>query len=255
MVRVEHVMGTVVSLDLRDDGVPTNVIDATLAWFHEVDDRFSTYKEESEVSRISSGDIDVAAASADLVDVLNICDRVKAESRGCFDAWRPRDGRNQLDPSAVVKGWSVDRAASMLMQGGAHDFCLNAGGDVVARGHPEPGRNWRVGIRHPVHADKVVAVVTATECAVATSGTYERGPHIVDPRSTNPPEEFQSMTVVGPRLAFADAYSTAAFVMGMEAMDWFASLPGYEAYAVTKDGQTLHTPGFIGAVGQAQSER
>jgi FAD:protein FMN transferase len=244
MVRTERVMGTVVGLDLRDDGVDPDAVDSVFAWFHEVDARFSTYKEESEVNCISNGTLALADASLDMAEVLKICELVKRASGGSFDAWRAKDGQRFLDPSAVVKGWSVDRAAQMLVDANANNFCINAGGDVSANGCPEPGRAWRVGIRHPQDAEKVVAVVSVTDSAVATSGAYERGNHIVDPRTKEAPGEVSSMTVVGSRLALADAYSTAAFVMGADGVDWVANLPGYEAYAVTADGHTLRTPGF-----------
>ena len=62
----------------------------------------------------------------------------------------------------------------ILEQAGARNLCVNAGGDVLARGEPEPGRAWRVGIRHPEVAGKVAAVLAVRDLAVATSGLYER---------------------------------------------------------------------------------
>lgn len=241
MVRVEHVMGTVVSLDLRDAGIEADVVDAVFAWFHEVDRRFSTYRDDSEVNRVKSGTRDVVECSHELRDVLTLCDRVEVESGGAFDAWGLGAG---LDPSAVVKGWSVDHAVAILEDAGARNFSVSAGGDVVARGVPLPGRTWRVGIRHPDEADKVAVVIAASNCAVATSGAYERGHHIIDPRTTRPATGLLSMTVVGPTLALADAYSTAAYVMGGEGVAWILTRPGYDAYAITADHRAVYTPGF-----------
>jgi thiamine biosynthesis lipoprotein len=241
MVRVEHVMGTVVSLDLRDAGIRADVVDAVFLWFHEVDRRFSTYKDDSEVSQVRGGTQSIVDCSKDLHEVLALCDKVHQESVGAFDAWGLGSG---LDPSAVVKGWSVDRAAAILHGAGARNFCLNAGGDIVARGVPEPGRIWRVGIRHPDEADKVAVVINATDCAVATSGAYERGLHIIDPRTGRPASGLLSMTVVGPTLALADAYSTAAYVMGREGVAWILERPGYDAYVITADQRGVYTPGF-----------
>jgi FAD:protein FMN transferase len=241
MVRVEHVMGTVVSLDLRDVGIAADVVDAVFLWFHEVDRQFSTYRDDSEVNQVNRGTRNVVECSTDLHDVLALCKQVHLDSSGAFDAWSLGAG---LDPSAVVKGWSVDRAAAILQDAGARNFSLNAGGDVVMRGVPEPGRNWRVGIRHPDEPDKVAVVIDVADCAVATSGAYERGHHIIDPRTGRPPTALLSMTVVGPTLALADAYSTAAYVMGREGVAWIFERPGYDAYAITASQRAVYTPGF-----------
>ena len=241
MVRVEHVMGTVISLDLRDVTIAADVVDAVFAWFDEVDRRFSTYRDDSEVNQVNRGARAVVECSHEMRDVLTLCDRVEVESAGAFDAWGLGGG---LDPSAVVKGWSVDHAVEILEGAGARNFSLGAGGDVVTRGVPAPGRAWRVGIRHPDEADKVAVVITATDCAVATSGAYERGHHIIDPRTGRPAMALLSMTVVGPTLALADAYSTAAYVMGGDGVAWVLERPGYDAYAITAGHRAVYTPGF-----------
>jgi thiamine biosynthesis lipoprotein len=241
MVRVEHVMGTVISLDLRDHEIPAGAVDAAFLWFHEVDGRFSTYKNDSEVNQVNRGEVRTADCSNDMREVLGLCDTIHEESAGAFDVRAASAG---LDPSAVVKGWSVDRATALLELAGARNFCLNAGGDVVTRGEPSSGRAWRVGIRHPDEADKVAVVITATNCAVATSGAYERGHHIIDPRTGRPASGVVSMTVVGPTLARADAYSTAAYVMGRAGVAWVLEHSGYDAYAITSDQRAVFTPGF-----------
>ncbi|MBJ7594736.1 MAG: FAD:protein FMN transferase, partial [Candidatus Dormibacteraeota bacterium] len=143
MVRVEHVMGTVVSLHLRDPGIADAAVDGVFGWFHEVDARFSTYREDSEVSRLGRGALGVGESSDDVREVLALCDDVHRESEGIFEVWGRRHGP-PFDPSALVKGWSVDRAAAMLEGAGARNFYLNAGGDVVGRGGAQPGRGWRV---------------------------------------------------------------------------------------------------------------
>jgi FAD:protein FMN transferase len=138
----------------------------------------------------------------------------------------------------------VERAAALLQAAGARNFFIGAGGDVATRGRPAPGRRWRVGIRHPEIADRVAAVLAVTDLAVATSGAYERGAHIIDPRTGRPPAELLSMTVVGASLTYADAFATAAFVMGEEGARWVGGLEGYQALAITADHRTLWTPGL-----------
>ncbi|TML30863.1 MAG: FAD:protein FMN transferase [Actinobacteria bacterium] len=153
--------------------------DATFAWLHEVDARFSTYRPDSEVNRLDRGEIDPGAYSCDLRQVL---------AAGA-DLWRATDGyfdvyaTGRLDPSGYVKGWSVQVASDRLAAAGSVNHCLNAGGDVSMRGRPSPGQEWRIGIRHPWEADRLCWVLTGTDLAMATSGTYERGYHAVDGRA------------------------------------------------------------------------
>jgi thiamine biosynthesis lipoprotein len=252
--RVEAVMGTAVSLDLRDPEVPGYAVDAVFDHLREVDARFSTYRLDSEVSRLARGELEPSAAGPDVRHVLAVCEQLRRDSGGAFDAGRAgRDGR--LDPSGYVKGWAVEEAAWRLDDVGAHDYLINAGGDVVARGEAAPGQGWRVGIRHPDRPDKVAAVLAIGDGAVATSGTYERGDHIVDPRTGRPVRGLRSLTVVGPRLGFVDAYATAAFVMGMAGLRWVATHPGHEALAITDDDRVVWTEGlaryFVSGTGAA----
>ena len=152
------------------------------------------------------------------------------------------DGR--LDPSGFVKGWAVEAAAGILDAAGARNYCLNAGGDVIARGEPEPGSPWRIGIRHPEIPDRVATILEARDLAVATSGGYERGDHIGDPHTGRPALGLLSVTVVGPHLAEADAYATAAFAMGEAGLSWIATLPGYAGCMITAGRRLVWTEDF-----------
>lgn len=239
--RVAPVMGTVISIDVRDPGIPESVVDAMLARLEEIEDRFSTYRPGSEISRIARGELAEAHASAEVRFVLGMCDDLHRTTDGWFDARGHRaDGR--LDPSGIVKGWAVEEAALLLDEAGARNYSCNCGGDVIARGEPEPGRPWRVGIRHPDRADAVARVLAVRDLAVATSGTYERGEHIRDPRTGAAPTGLLSVTVVGPSLTWADVYATTAFAMGVAGPAWVATHPGYGALAITADERLVWTP-------------
>lgn len=240
-VHVENVMGTVVSFDLRGGEPPAGAIERAVAWLHEVDARFSPYRPDSEVSRLADGTLAERDAHPDVRAVLAMCEALRVDSDGAFDArgWSS-DGR--LDPSGLVKGWAVQRAADELDAAGVRDFAIGAGGDIVARGEPEVGRSWRVGIRHPREMDRVAAVLAVTDLAVATSATYERGAHIRDPRSASASADLQNLTVVGPSLTWADAYATTAFVLGLDGLAWVADHTGYGALAITNDDRVIWTP-------------
>ena len=105
-------------------------------------------------------------------------------------------------------------------------------------------RIWRIGIQHPRQRDAIAAVVAGTDLAVATSGTYERGDHIVDARGGAALDTLLSVTVVGPSLALADAYATAAYSMGDGAARWIASVPDYEGIVITTDDRVIRTEGM-----------
>lgn len=258
--RVEHLMGTVFSFDIRGDlrgdthgdirgdtrGDTRGdvrligLLDEVVGWLRWVDATFSTYRTDSEISRLGRGALRVEECAPEVREVLDRCAAVQRRSDGYFTA--TPGGR--LDPSAMVKGWAVERASAMLREAGALRHCVNGGGDVRVAGGPEPDRAWRIGVAHPLRPGELATVVTGTDLAVATSGTAERGAHILDPLTGRPAAALASMTVVGPDLTRADAYSTAAFAMGDAARDWLPSLDGFEAYAVTRDGDAWWTRGF-----------
>lgn len=241
MLRVEHVMGTTVTIDVRPPFVASTAIDDAVEWFHDVDRRFSLFRADSEASRLSDGRLRLDDASPNLRAIVALADVVRDRSDGYFDARRHRDD-GRLDPTGIVKGWSVDEAIAILRLGGASNVQVAAGGDLVAAGEATPGRPWRIGVRHPDEPLKVAAVLEVSGLAVATSGQYERGGHIRDPHTGRVPDELASVTVVGPSLALADAYATAAFAMGERGVAWVARQAGYGGLAITRDRRVVWSP-------------
>ena len=238
-------MGTTFELDVRDppDAVDPVAIDEAFAWLHDVDARFSTYRADSEISRLKRGELAEWQTSGDVRFVLAECEAMRTRTHGFFDA-RTAGADRALDPSGYVKGWALDAVTAIVATGGARNFAWNGGGDVVARGEAEPGSGWRVGIRHPAQHDRVVAVISVADAAVATSGAYERGAHIRDPHTGAAPDGLVSVTVVGPSMTIADVFATTAFAMGGDGAAWLARQPGYEACVITRDGRLRTTPGF-----------
>jgi len=174
--------------------------------------------------------------------VLELCDRLHEASRGYFDAWAA--GPGLLDPSGVVKGWSVEVASELLVAEDFADHLSNARRRRPGPGEREPGRPWRVSVSDPHHPERLLTVVDARDLAVATSGTTERGAHVFDPHRREPADQLASVTVVGPSLTWADGYATAAPAMGLAAPDWLAGLDGYQALVVDTHGGAWWTPGF-----------
>ena len=257
--RAERVMGTVVSLLAPDGGADSAAADHCFAWLHEVDRRFSPFRPDCEVSLLmrssieaSQGDredggpraiVDPVSVSPDLAEVLELCEIVEVLSDGAFDIRRHRaDGAP--DPTGVVKGWAVDRAGAILEDSGMERFCIGAGGDVLARGGRAPGVPWHIGIAHPTVRGASALALEADDLAVATSGSTERGFHIVDGRTGDIPRELLTLSVAGPSLGRADAYATAAFAMGRDGLRWVESLPGYAACGITPDERLIVSRGL-----------
>jgi thiamine biosynthesis lipoprotein len=156
-------MGTVVSIDVRDAGIAETIVDAVVAHLHDGDARFGQYRPDSEVSRFGRGEVALDDASQDLRYVLTRCEQLRRESDGVFDVWRHR-GDSRFDPSGYVKGWAVEEAALHLEAAGATAYAINAGGDVIARGGPEPGL---LAGRYPPSrsCDALVAVLAVRDLA------------------------------------------------------------------------------------------
>jgi FAD:protein FMN transferase len=238
--------GTVISVDVRDSVDPA-AVEACFTWFGRVDDLFSTWKPNTEIMRIGRDELRLDDASPEVREVLARCDEMRAETDGAFDiGFGARvPGAPRLDPSGLVKGWAVARAGHLLVGAGARCFFINAGGDVLTRGRPEGTEGWRVGIQHPWERNRVAAVLRVEDAAVATSGLYERGEHVIDPRTGEPARELASVTVVGPDLTVADAYATATVVLGTsDGMRWLSTRAGYEGMAITEGRSVVLTPGF-----------
>ncbi len=238
-------MGMPVVVDIRDEDVDDSVLGRMFDWLRFADATFSTYKDDSEISRLNRGELALADAHLDVRDVLDRCEALRVETDGYFDVRAA--AVDAIDPSGLVKGWAVDRAASILIDAGIRNFAVNVAGDMRLRGRAVPESCWSVGIQHPLEPRCIAAVVEANDLAVATSGAYERGDHVLDPHTRRPPVGVLSVTIVGPELATADAYATAAFAMGEAGIDWAARLRGFEAMAILADEQVLSTPGFPAA--------
>jgi len=211
-------------------------------WFDAVDCRFSPFRTDSEVSEINRNGGERARCSGEMAEVLDLAERTRRETGGYFDIRRP-DGA--VDPSGIVKGWAILKAARILDGAGAHGFFVDAGGDVQSSGRNGEGREWSVGIRNPFASGEIVKVVYPRGRGVATSGNYARGQHIYDPyRPEKAMDEVVSLTVIGPDVLEADRFATAAFAMGRDGIAFIESRAGLEGYLIDRDGMATMTSGF-----------
>jgi FAD:protein FMN transferase len=215
-------MGMPISIHIRGEDAESpavaRVVEEAFDLLREADRLFSTYQQDSEVSRIRRGELDPAQADLLVQQVAVACQRAGELTQGAFtDVLPDDDGVLRFDPTGLVKGWAADRAAGRLADLPAASFCLNAGGDVVVGGtigeaNGGPGPPWRVGIEDPRDRSRIAEVVELHHGGVATSGTAARGAHLYDPATGTFVDRTGSVTVVGPSLMWADVWATALFV-------------------------------------------
>jgi thiamine biosynthesis lipoprotein len=173
-------MGMPISLALRgrhaDDPAGEEAWQAALAELRWVDAVFSTWRPDSQVSRLGRGELTLEECDPAVAEVLRLGDDARVASGGAFDVCLPGpDGVRRLDPSGVVKGWAVDRAVVPLLALADTDVCLTAGGDMVCHVADPDGEAWTIGIEHPLDPTRLVATVPVRRGAVATSGSAPRG--------------------------------------------------------------------------------
>lgn len=244
LCHTEEVMGTVVSITLYPGDLGPSAAGRALreacSSLHAADATFSTWNPSSPLSRLRRGEVTLAECPVEVAAVLDLCREAKGLSMGWFDPWSMPGG---VDPTGLVKGWAAARAAQTLEAAGARAGLVNAAGDLVGFGSPAPDAPWRVGIRHPWLIEALAAVVEL-EAAIATSGSYERGPHLLDPYTHQPAGRTMSGTVTGPDLALADSLATALAVAGEEVLEMIERLDNYEAYLIAPDGSERSTSGM-----------
>jgi FAD:protein FMN transferase len=252
---VEDVMGMPWMFDICDTTVGADALRSVIQWLHWVDATFSTYRADSQIARLNRRELTREQLHPDVREVLDRCEQLRRDTGGYFDIAAPyrarsapdagHGGPGSVDPSGLVKGWAIARAAEQLRDAGALNFSVNAGGDALLSGHPDGDDRWRVGIQHPRSPTEIAITLGLRDQAIATSGTYVRGAHIHDPLTGSAPSGLLSVTIVGPDIATADAYATAAFAMGATRAGHFcAGLDGYDAVLIRDDDTVITTTGI-----------
>jgi thiamine biosynthesis lipoprotein len=241
---VEHAMGMPISLALR--GRHTDDDDAAAAWAQVLDELrrvgkvFSSYRMDSHAGRLHRDDIGVTHWTPETAEVLALGEAAERDTNGAFSIRRiDHGGHPVLDPTGVVKGWAVDRAAAALRALPDTDFCLSAGGDLICRTINPDGLPWRIGIEDPTDPRRILAVLPVHTGAVATSGATHRGNQRADARADRAPAAIASVTVVAQSPAWAHIDATAAHAHGYNAANWLRARPGRTALIVWDDGSTI----------------
>lgn len=278
MIRAAAAMGTVVSIEVD---APEAVIERAFHWFRAIEASCSRFDPHSELRQLPVGR--PAAASPMLFEAVRFALLVAEETGGAFDptvggamvargfdrhyvtgaASGARDDGEvsfrdveldaprgtillkrplTLDLGAVAKGLAVDAAARELQS--FSNFVIDAGGDLYFGGRSPRGETWCAGVRHPRNPGQLIDRFAVSDQAVCTSGDYERGAHILDPRRRDAAGEVASATVVAPGAMLADALATAAFVLGPEEGMALLTRMDVEGLIVTRDMACHRTGGL-----------
>ncbi len=234
-----------VTVEIVDGSADLTTYKKIFDYFRWVDREFSPFKTLSEVSKINRGVIEAREYSAEVNEILDLAEETKRLTKGYFNVWH----KGKFDPSGIVKGWAIKKAAEILLKEKYQDFYVEAGGDIQTKGCKiqdtrYKNRKWKVGIRSPFKFTEIVKVVGLSGEGIATSGTYLRGQHVYDPFTNMPIEDIVSLSVIGPNVYEADRFATAAFAMGKKGINFIEEMPELEGYMINNKGIATMTSGF-----------
>lgn len=233
-LHIEDVWNTVVTIECELERISYK---DSIDFLHLVDQLFSTYLPDSQVSRLRRGEIAIDEADQLVQQVWQACLEVKEISDGAFDPWAVAGG---FDPSGYVKGWAADLVSEQLIKQGAKHIQVNAGGDISVRGGKDANTPWKLAVAHPSIKGEISKLYSITTGAIATSGSAERGDHIIDPHTKTIAVGARSATVIGPDAGISDALATALVVSGRDGASWFAKdeLSEYSCWVVDRHTDT-----------------
>jgi len=241
MKETRIIMGMPIIIEIPDESVDKEIFDFFFDYFTYVDEKFSIYKETSEITKINKGEISENEYSEDMKEILKLSEVTKKETGGFFDVMK----NGFCDPSGTAKGWAIHNAAEILRKNEIKNFYVEAGGDIEVEGKNKEDNPWAIGIANPFDLKQIIKVVYLEDKGIATSGSYIRGKHIYNPKNANDSlEDIISLTVIGPNIYEADRFATAAFAMGRDGIIFISKLPCFEGYMIDKDGIATMTEGF-----------
>jgi len=241
MKRTAIIMGMPVTIVIEDIHGTSNDIEDIFAYFKSIDDRFSTYRHNSEISKINRGELAKEQYSEQMKEIFALSEQTKKQTYGYFDI----QNDTIYDPSGLVKGWAIYQAFSILKKRALRNFFIEAGGDIQVYGKNKEGKPWQVGIRDPFRPNVIVKIVQVTTEGVATSGTYSRGQHIYNPHNRlQKNSDITSVTVIGSTIYEADRFATAAFAMGKKGIHFIEKQKGLEGYMIDSHGIATMTSHF-----------
>ena len=240
MKETRTIMAMPVVIDIVDSNANKDVFEEVFDYLRAVDEKFSIFKKNSEITSYNEGKISEKDLSNEMQEVFRLAEETKKETNGFFDI----KNNGKIDPSGLVKGLAIYKAAEILNKKGYKNFYVEIAGDIEIKGLNNEGKKWAIGIRNPFNKPENVKVLYLSDYGIATSGTYENGEHIYIPGQEKKANEIISLTVVGPNVYEADRFATACFAMGRVGINFIENLPGFEAYMIDHRGIATFTSNF-----------
>lgn len=249
-------MGTMVSIRIADaelgehdsDHNAISVLNEIEHEFARVNQKYSLYIEDSEISAVARGDLSLADASEEMREEYVRALEWREKTDGAFTPHRP-DGI--IDLSGTIKAVAIDSAAKLLTDAGIVNFSVNVGGDLTTSGNQATDESgWITGIVDPLDRGTVIATLRLNEHypAMATSGTAERGEHIwLRPETT---KDFIQATVIAQDIITADVLATAIISGGQATLDQITQNFAVAVMAVSPDGSLQANPLFQELIAQ-----
>jgi thiamine biosynthesis lipoprotein len=216
--------GGVPSFRATQGGFEVQVFEEVFKRFREIDNRFSSYIRDSELSKYQRGEIGEKDLSAEFKKVVKACKEAEKFTDGYFSAYFS----GKYDPTGYVKGWAIAEAGKIIEKHGIKTYCIGAGGDILARSNMD--KVWNVGIQDPKNKQEIINMLSIANGAVATSGNYERGAHIINPKTGKLADKFLSATATGPDIIMTDILATAVFAAGNSEL--IKKYPNYKVFVV-----------------------
>jgi thiamine biosynthesis lipoprotein len=240
MLKSRKIMGMACTVRIEEPTVHPQIFDNVFNYWRRVDRIFSTYKPNSEISRINRGELSVADASKEVQNILRMARETRLLTRGYFNVVH----QGKIDPSGLVKGWAITGGANILRHAGYRNFLVEIAGDLEVSGGGPDGSGWKIGLRHPFELDKYVKIVKLKKNGVATSGAYLQGDHIYNPVANKVPSGVASITVIGPSAYDADRFATAIYAAGKKGLKLLPGGANLEGYLIDSNGVATYTAGF-----------
>lgn len=248
MIRNVFVFGTIIEIIYSSEKA-SSIDKEILERLYQMDDECSLFKQNSDVSKINSNNKinEVIEVNEETIKIIKESLKYSKLTNGAVDiTFRTTMEENRsefdekvnykdiiieepnkikfkkvgvkIDLGSIVKGYATDVVVEILNKNGIRNAIINLGGNVYAKGVNENGEKWKVGIQNPIKkTDKLVGYLEITNQSIVTSGTVERGNHIIDPQTGKVVgNHIKSVSIIADKSIDAEGLSTAFFVKGKE---------------------------------------
>mgnify|MGYP001162608923 FL=1 len=242
------IYGTTYSVQFTENIDKEEVHNLVKTELDRIDMVFSTYKDDSEISKLNDCLSDPTyppksfcfkSASQELITLFERAEIIESMSMGAFTPRPLVTGGQTYDFSAIGKGYAVDKVGEVLVKNGISNYFIDIGGEVSING-TKYGEAWTWGVNNPFNLNSgAYRVFEAPEngISIATSGEYRNPGHIWG----EGPKDAVSVTVIDENTTDADAWATAMYVLGAGKGLELAEKQGLAVFFIKNDGNSVNS--------------